>query len=141
MKKIKRMKVDEEIPSSSMSDIAFLLLVFFIATTIFNVEEGLTLILPPKDAGTAKKVSRKNVMVIHSDANGTVFVDNEMWPNVHRLHEEVQKRFDENDKLVISLESHPDSEYRVMIDILDEVKKANLEVLRMSLKTYNPDGG
>jgi biopolymer transport protein ExbD len=138
--KIKRIKVSEEIPSSSMSDIAFLLLVFFIATTIFNVEEGLTLILPPKDAGTAKKVSRKNVMTIHSDANGNVFVDNDLWPNVHRLHEEVRKRFDENDKLVISLESHPDSEYRVMIDILDEVKKAELETLRMSLKTYNPDG-
>jgi biopolymer transport protein ExbD len=141
MSKFKRIKVSDEIPSSSMSDIAFLLLVFFIATTIFNVEEGLTLILPPKDAGTPKKVSRKNVMTIHSDANGKVFVDDEPWPNVYRLHEEVRKRFNENDKLVISLESHPDSRYEVMIDILDEVKKAELETLRLSLKTYTPEGG
>jgi biopolymer transport protein ExbD len=139
--KIKRLKVPDEIPNSSMSDIAFLLLVFFIATTIFNVEEGLTLILPPKDAGTPKKVSRKNVMTIHSDASGRVYIDDKPWSNLYKLHEEVRKRFNENDKLVISLESHPDSKYEVMIDILDEVKKAELEVLRMSLKTYNPEGG
>ncbi len=133
------MKVDDEIPSSSMSDIAFLLLVFFIATTIFNVEEGLTLILPPKDAGVPKKVARKNVMVIHSDARGNVFVGDEPWRNLYRLNEEVRRRHQENDKLVVSVESHPDSPYSVMIDILDEVKKA--EAPRISIKTYNPGGG
>lgn len=137
--KFKRIKVSDEIPNSSMSDIAFLLLVFFIATTIFNVEEGLTLILPPKDAGVPKKVSRKNVMVIHSDANGNVFVDGELWRDVSRLDAEVAKRFRENDKLVVSIESHPNSRYNVMIDILDEVKQA--QVPRISIKTYSGEGG
>ena len=137
----KRQRAPDEIPTSAMSDIAFLLLVFFIATTIFNVEEGLTLILPPKDAGVPKRISRKNVMTINSDAAGNIYVDKEPWRNVHKLHEEVRKRFNENEKLVISLESHPESKYNVMIDILDEVKKAELDVLRMSLKTYRPEGG
>ncbi|MGD8394318.1 MAG: biopolymer transporter ExbD [Candidatus Eiseniibacteriota bacterium] len=137
--KFKRIKVSDEIPNSSMSDIAFLLLVFFIATTIFNVEEGLTLILPPKDAGVPKKVSRKNVMVIHSDANGNVFVDDELWRDVSRLDTEVARRYRENDKLVVSVESHPNSRYNVMIDILDEVKQA--QVPRISIKTYSGEGG
>ncbi len=130
--KIKRPKVDEEIPASSMSDIAFLLLVFFIATTIFNVEKGLTLILPPKDAGTPKKVNRKNVMTIRSDARGNVFADDQLV-QVTTLSDKVDKRLRENDKLVVSIESHPLSEYGVMIDILDEVKKA--EATRISIKT------
>jgi biopolymer transport protein ExbD len=117
-----------------MSDIAFLLLVFFIATTIFNVEQGLTLILPPKDAGTPKKVNRKNVMVIHTDARGRVYADGEVVTNLRKLHEKVERRHLENDKLVVSIESHPESEYGVMIDVLDEVKKA--EAPRISIKTY-----
>jgi len=138
MKKFKRIQVSDEIPSASMSDIAFLLLVFFIATTIFNVEEGLTLILPPKDAGVPKRISRKNVMVIHSDAQGNVFVDDKVWRNVARLDEEVRKRYDQNDKLVVSIESDPASRYSTMIDVLDEVKQA--EVPRISIKTYRAQG-
>lgn len=136
--KFKRIQVSDEIPSSSMSDIAFLLLVFFIATTIFNVEEGLTLILPPKDSGVPKRISRKNVMVIHSDARGNVFVDDKVWRNVVRLDEEVRKRYDQNEKLVVSIESDPASRYSTMIDILDEVKQA--QVPRISIKTYRAQG-
>ena len=135
--KIKRIKVSEEIPSSSLADIAFLLLVFFIATTIFNVEKGLTLILPPKDAGTPKKVARKNVMVINSDARGNVYADDELVLNISQLSDKVKRRYEENDKLVVSIESHPESEYHVMVDILDEVKEA--QVPRISIKTYRAE--
>ena len=35
-----------EIPTSSMADIAFLLLVFFLVTTVFDEERGLPIVLP-----------------------------------------------------------------------------------------------
>ena len=47
MKKIKtRSRPSDDIPAASMSDIAFLLLIFFLVTTIFAVEQGIPLILP-----------------------------------------------------------------------------------------------
>jgi biopolymer transport protein ExbD len=45
------MKVNSDIPTASMADIAFLLLIFFMATTIFKLEEGLPVHLPRAEAG------------------------------------------------------------------------------------------
>ena len=44
---IKKRREVDEINSSSMADIAFLLLVFFLVTTTIDPGEGLTMILPP----------------------------------------------------------------------------------------------
>ena len=50
----------EEIPSSSMSDIAFLLLVFFMVASVFYVKEGIASSMPKKDS-KPKVVLRENV--------------------------------------------------------------------------------
>jgi len=36
-----------EIPTSSMADIAFLLLIFFLVTTTIDTDKGLGIVLPP----------------------------------------------------------------------------------------------
>lgn len=50
----------EEIPSSSMSDIAFLLLVFFMVASVFYVKEGIASAMPKKDS-KPQVVLRENV--------------------------------------------------------------------------------
>ena len=47
----------QEINSSSMSDIAFLLLVFFLVTTTISMDKGISLILPAD--GNELEVNRK----------------------------------------------------------------------------------
>ncbi len=105
---------------SSMSDVAFLLLVFFIVSTTFP-EIGLTLILPSK-SGDVKEVARTNVMQIITSRTGAYFVGVEETPtSLEALRGRVKERLTENDKLIISLESHPEAPYGRMIDALDEV--------------------
>jgi biopolymer transport protein ExbD len=43
--------IASKVPTSSMADIAFLLLIFFMVTTIFKMEEGLPVVLPRSEAG------------------------------------------------------------------------------------------
>jgi biopolymer transport protein ExbD len=43
--------IKASVPTSSMADIAFLLLIFFMVTTIFKLEEGLPVTLPRAEAG------------------------------------------------------------------------------------------
>ncbi|MCS7206294.1 MAG: biopolymer transporter ExbD [Leptospiraceae bacterium] len=50
----------EEISAASMSDLAFLLLVFFMVASVFYVREGLVSSLPKKNA-QPKLVLRKNI--------------------------------------------------------------------------------
>jgi len=121
-----------DLSQASLSDIAFLLLVFFIATTIFPTEQGIPLILPGSTAVT-KQINRKNVMVIVCDATGSVFVDDQAFP-IDGLEKEVERRIAENPNLVVSIETHPDATYDAMVDVLDEVKLANAE--RISIKMY-----
>jgi len=128
----KKYTVEAEITPASLPDIAFLLLIFFIATTIFETERGIPLILPP--AGKAKtKINRKNVLIINSDANDHIFLDEEPV-QVAQIKGRVEERLKENDKLVISIESHPDSQYQTMVTILDEVKKA--KATRISVRLF-----
>jgi biopolymer transport protein ExbD len=59
MAKIERKtKVATEIPNASMSDIAFLLLIFFMVSTTFVKEKGLKVNLPQAEA--IQKINRRN---------------------------------------------------------------------------------
>lgn len=110
-----------------MSDVAFLLLVFFIVSTTFP-EIGLTLILPSK-TGEVKEVARSNVMQIVTARTGAYFVGNEESPTrLEALRGRVAERLIDNEKLIISVETHPDAPYGRMIDALDEVMLAYSEL-------------
>ena len=52
----------QEINSSSMADIAFLLLVFFLVTTTISMDKGISLVLPSE--GNELEVNRKNIVNI-----------------------------------------------------------------------------
>jgi biopolymer transport protein ExbD len=129
---IKRRRASEEIPTTSMADVAFLLLIFFIATTIFDVEQGITLLLPGV-GGKTTKVNPKNVMRITTDAAGSVFVDGKPV-QVENVQGITEKRLAENPKLIVSIESDPESRYGAMIAVLDQVKLARAPVISLRVK-------
>ncbi|WP_061286269.1 ExbD/TolR family protein [Leptospira interrogans] len=63
MTRIKKKRTLEEISASSMSDIAFLLLVFFMVTAVFFVKEGLNIQLPRKNSNPTL-ILRENIYEI-----------------------------------------------------------------------------
>ncbi|MEE9270288.1 MAG: biopolymer transporter ExbD [Candidatus Krumholzibacteria bacterium] len=131
MKHHARKRASGDIPAASMSDIAFLLLIFFLVTTIFALEEGIPLVLPGKQS-TNVKVKRKNILVVQAHANGAITVDDEQV-SLAGVRPRIERRLAENAKLIVVIETHPDSEYGIMVDILDELRLANAR--RISLKT------
>ena len=66
----KKSKVSDEVPSASMADIAFLLLIFFLVTTTFPKDKGLAIVLP--EEAEEIQVSQKNILHIIIQANGIV---------------------------------------------------------------------
>jgi len=137
MHKVRRPVVETEIPSVSMADIAFLLLIFFISTTVLGVEEGLTLFLPPKGTA-ARQISRSNVLILRTDAEDHVFADDAPVAAVEHLGELVRARLQQNPELVIAIESDPQSKYKTMIQVLDEVKEAR--ATKISIRALAPSG-
>jgi len=120
-----------------MSDIAFLLLIFFLVSTIFAVEQGIPLLLPGQKSRNVK-VKRKNILVVKAHANGSITIDKQPV-SLQQIRPIVEERLAKNPKLIVVIETHPDCEYGLMIDILDELKLANAR--RISLKTMSTVGG
>ena len=118
---------------SSMSDVAFLLLIFFIVSTTFP-EVGLPMILPSK-AGDVKQVKRDNVMQIVTARTGAYFIDIDTEPTpLYELRGIVRQRLTDNKNLILSLETHPDAPYGSMINALDEVTLAYNELAAANIK-------
>ncbi len=115
-----------EISQASTSDIAFLLLIFFISTTVFETEFGMSMVLP-RLGEAAKKVKSDNVLKIHASSDGSFYIgdkDGEVPVALGDVKKIVEDATAENEDLIISIETDADAAYERMIDVLDEVKAA-----------------
>jgi biopolymer transport protein ExbD len=116
-------RVTAEIPTASMADIAFLLIVFFLVTTTMNQDKGLSLHLPP--VAETKEVREKNICNVWINAQDQIaFYENEQLTMVplQNLRAGIEQRLAANDKLIVSLKAERQASYRIFVDVLDELK-------------------
>ncbi|MDA0334578.1 MAG: biopolymer transporter ExbD [bacterium] len=134
----RRNRVPAEIPTSSMADIAFLLIVFFLVTTTMNQDKGLSLHLPP--VAETKEVREKNICNVWINAQDQIaFFENEQLTMVPfpSLRAGIEQRLSANDKLIVSLKAERGATYRIFVDVLDELKLSG--ATRISIA--EPEGG
>jgi biopolymer transport protein ExbD len=133
MKKKKKEALGE-LRMDSTADVAFLLLIFFIVTTIFAAEQGLTLVLPgkQKEKTDTVKVKESNIATIFVQADNSITLDRKPI-EVNHIKVAIEDRILSNAKLVVLLKIHPDADYGMMVACLDELRLANAN--KVSLKT------
>ena len=115
----RRPKNAGEIPTSSMADIAFLLLVFFLVTTTINTDKGIPMLLP--QWGDQLNVPKDNIVNVLINAGGEVMVSEEMTP-VPLITQNIKTRLEANDLLIVSIKSAKETAYNTFIEVLDQVK-------------------
>jgi biopolymer transport protein ExbD len=128
----KRTKATPNIPAATLSDIIFLLLIYFLVTTTLAVEKGLPMSLPGKQSKTVK-IKSEAVFHIKILQDGTITTKDTGPLSLSRLRNLVEDKLILNDKLVIVVETDPQADYGVMIDVLDELRQA--KATRISLRT------
>ena len=111
----------QEINSSSMADIAFLLLVFFLVTTTISMDKGISLVLPSE--GNELEVNRKNIVNILMNESGKVLFDNKPT-KVNAIRGMVERKLSGNPNLIFSVQTHPRTKYQDYLNILDQLKEA-----------------
>ena len=132
----KKSKVSDEIPSSSMADIAFLLLIFFLVTTTFPKDKGLAMLLPESESEV--EVSQRNILHIIITPTGAVNIrrgESQQEQTVRPEDVEAIWRQDvaENDNLIAAVKTDPNTPYRFMIDVLDALQSAGAERISLQL--------
>lgn len=126
MIKLRRKTEPEEISAASMSDIAFLLLVFFMVTAVFFVKEGLNIQLPKKNANSIE-VHRKDVFEILV-AGDTVKMRNlefgsKSFPDLVDFREYLEKMKIQNLPVKVAIiYSTGQTPYGKMLDVLSAVQ-------------------
>jgi biopolymer transport protein ExbD len=130
----KRQRDDVEIEGSSMADIAFLLLVFFLVVTTIDVDTGIGLVLPPiPDDIEPPPIRERNMLRILVNAQGMVLLNDEPV-SIAEVRDRVTDFVDNPtnnpnlsespDDAIVSIKTDRRTPYNVYIDMLDEVMGA-----------------
>jgi biopolymer transport protein ExbD len=126
------------IPTASMSDIAFLLLVFFLSTTKFDVKKGLGLVLPPTaELPDVQKVKLKeeNITKVLINKEGKILLktfESEETIQMNQLEEKIKSIVSGNPDMVISLKTDRKAKYQYMVMALDRLQSAGAEKISLS---------
>ncbi len=125
------------INSSSMADIAFLLLIFFLVTTTIANDKGLTLQLPPHPDEVDQedvKIPERNIFKILINSSDKLLVENEPMENSKLIREMVKefvlnngvnpKLSDSPLKAIVSIKTNRGTSYAKFIEIYNEVQGA-----------------
>jgi biopolymer transport protein ExbD len=110
-----------EIPSASLPDIVFQLLIFFLVTTTIDVDKGLDLVLPP--IGENIEISQKNITNLLINDAGQILIDEEIIP-VEEVDNVIRDKLLENDKLIVSVKTARLTKYEIYIKVIDQLKRA-----------------
>jgi len=121
------------IPTSSMSDVAFLLLIFFLSTTKFDMKNGLGLVLPAASTEDTQRVRLldENLTRILVSRDGQVAINNEMI-SLQDLEVKVRTIVTQNPEMVFMLRTDRQSRYVNMIDVLDRLRVAGAQRINLS---------
>ena len=115
------------IPTESLADIAFLLMIFFITTSVLRMDEGLPVELPRAIA--TLRQPRDRIAHVWIDAEGRLMV-NDLLIGYEELAPILGEKLRRNPELVVALNSDRRTEYTFVHRALGELKKA--EAVRVS---------
>ena len=131
MRFTRKSRVGAAVPTASMADIAFLLLVFFMVSTVFIRFRGIPVTLPEAER-VEKLEMRRHVTSIWVGANGAVNVDDKtvLLQDVGPL---IHAKLVANPRLIISIKGDGQAEFGTISDVLQELRR--VEALRVNFAT------
>lgn len=136
-KKQGKKRINIRIDMTPMVDVAFLLLTFFMLTTVFRKPQTLEINLPPKDVEV--KIAESNLMTLRVDENMNIYwnmgIEIPKRIKFEDLRKFLREKAAENPKLVVLVKIDRKSKYHAMIDIIDELNLANLTRFSLSPMT------
>ncbi len=129
--KLSKRESNSEIPTSSMADIAFLLIIFFMVTAVFSATKGLEFKLPKDD--DTKPPESEEAVFIKVAADGSVTVDCKPMELDEILPYLAPKLLRNPEKPVI-LYTDASAPYQAMISVYDQLGSATVETYDFKVK-------
>lgn len=139
MKIGRKRKGNAEIPTSSMSDIAFLLIVFFMSTTKFDVKEGIRIVLPQAADESSQEtqsvtLTENEMTRLQITKEGLISVNNDTPRRFEsgELDVLIQQKQKVNSDMIFKIITDREAAYNDMIRVVDRLKAAKIEKISLS---------
>jgi biopolymer transport protein ExbD len=125
----KKKRVGVRIDMTPMVDVAFLLLIFFMVTTVFRRPLAMEVNMP--EPGAKVEVPESNVMTVYIDRDEAMFakvgkgeIEPVTWGD---LAPSFNANVAANPNLIILVKIHREARYEPMVDMMDLLEEARME--------------
>ena len=116
-----------EIPTASMADVAFLLIIFFLVASFYSVTRGIQFSLPRQDEA-ALTAEPEAAVLIEVESSGALTVDSKPMA-LAQLRGYVEPKLQRNPTKSVILQTSMDAPYQAMTDVFDELRLAGVQNL------------
>ena len=134
-----RRKKPSEINASSMADIVFLLLIFFLVTTTISSDKGLVFVLPEISDAPEDVVKVKGVVNIILNNDNAIMVGKknqeeetsilQVKAKLLKLKRQIEA---EGNKIIVSVKATEKSSYKNYVEIIDQIRSANISKVSLA---------
>ena len=129
--KLKRTKRQGFSDSSASSDVAFLLIIYFIVIAGFNINRGFLINLPAKDS--TRLILRDDLVRFEMDENGYILYDTEMigLPEAENLIRSAQAA---NPNIAVMLSIDPQAKWQRVVSFVELAQDLRIDSFSFSMK-------
>lgn len=129
----RKTKISSEIPTSSMPDIIFMLLIFFMVTTVLREYSGLPVNIP-KAEKIEKLKGKRHTAHIWVSKEGLVSINDRLFAVQDVAKIMYEKRLSDP-QLIVSLKADEEAKMELISNIHEELREADALKLNYSTKT------
>ena len=133
MKINRKTQLDSEIPTASMPDIIFMLLIFFMVTTVLREYSGLPVQLP-KAKRIEKLKSKRHTSHIWISKDGLISIDDRLF-NIEDIANIIYEKRASDPQIVISLKADEEAKMEQISGVHEKLRDADALKLNYSTKT------
>ena len=133
MKFSRKTKISSEIPTSSMPDIIFMLLIFFMVTTVLREYSGLPVNIP-KAEKIEKLKGKRHTAHIWVSKEGLVSINDRLFA-VEDVAKIMYDKRVSDPQVVVSLKADEEAKMGLISSIHEELREADALKLNYSTKT------
>ena len=134
MKISRQNKTKSEISTASLPDIIFMLLIFFMVTTVIKKYDGLQGIVPPKAEELKQLKNKRDVTYMWATKDGVISIDDHLV-NTSNISDIMTLKITNNPKLTVSLKADETTSMEAITDIHSELREAQALKINYQTKT------
>ena len=131
--KIRRREIPVEIPTASMADVAFLLIIFFLVASFYSVTRGIQFSLPKHDEA-ALTAEPEAAVLIEIASDSSLRVDDRNMA-LADLKGYIGPKLQQNPTKSVILQTSIDAPYQAMTDVFDELRQVGVRNLVIPTST------